>query len=533
VIVVGVVVVGVGVLAEWRSGDLAAPSVWLPDLLVGVVLAVVGGALLVGGLGWVGWPMIAAGVTWFAGNFAGEPVEWIAWGSGHLTRVHRALILVALLAFPFGLGRRRVEWVVAVAGFAAVLPTVAADQGWTVAWAVSALVSFAVVLQRRTALLRAAGRHVLVVMTVFSFVLVVTSVMLWRLGDAPPPRSGALVYQAGLVLTAVLLLERTVEWRRRAAAVADAVVEITLGPGGNVRSLLSRALRDPSVEVAFATREDGEICWVDEAGRPVERLSGTGQVVVPISVDGVPVAEVASAVDLSLAPALLEAVASATRLAAEHARLRADLRSQIELLGASRRRLLSVADEERVALAVQLEREAGRTLLQVRTLLAGMATTGDARVNEARLRSVERLDGLERDLDSLAAGLGPEALARGRLDEALDQLAASCAVPVTLTVNASTAAMSPPTTSTLYFVCAEAIANATKHAAATTVRVSLDPAPDRWVLTVSDDGCGGANVAAGSGLARLVDRVGALGGQLQLDSPVGAGTRLTVELPRG
>jgi signal transduction histidine kinase len=295
--------------------------------------------------------------------------------------------------------------------------------------------------------------------------------------------------------------------------------------------LLSKALRDPSVAVAFATRVNGEVSWFDEAGRPTQRLSATGRSVVPITIDGEPVAEVASRIDFESAPALLAAVASATRLAAEHARLRAELRAQIELISASRRRLMSVADEERVNLTAQLERNAGRTMQEIRVLLESMAPSSDVGVDAAVRRSTDRLDTLERDFASLAAGLGPVALAHGGLDAALDQLAAGAAVPVTLTIDGPIAAMPPSVASTLYFVCAEAIANATKHAHATAVAVTLDCTAGGWMLLVADDGCGGANLAGGSGLTRLVDRVGAVGGRLHVDSPAGGGTRVSVVLP--
>ena len=82
-----------------------------------------------------------------------------------------------------------------------------------------------------------------------------------------------------------------------------------------------------------------------------------------------------------------------------------------------------------------------------------------------------------------------------------------------------------------YYVIAEALTNAAKHARASTVSVHIEVAGDVLLLTVRDDGAGGADFTRGTGLAGLKDRVEALGGRIFLDSPRGAGTSLRVELP--
>ena len=345
------------------------------------------------------------------------------------------------------------------------------------------------------------------------------------------PRIAVLTYQAGVIVTAVLLAVRMSEWRRGAVEVADAVVELTFGPAGNVRDLLSQALRDPTVEVAFAVVRNGATTWVDELGRSVAPLSATGRSVVPIKVDGRQVAAVASNVDFDGLPALLAAVESATRLAAEHARLRSNLRSEIDLLAASRLRLLSAADRERASLAEQLEQEAGRTLTQIRGFLEGIDAAGEHSVDEAFIRSIGRLEGLESDFHSLAAGLGPAVLSGGGLGMALQQLADDGNVSVTVACIGPIDGVSSTVATTLYFVCAEGIANAVKHSMATRVEVTLEVTSSSCTLYVADDGCGGADMSVGSGLQSLADRVSAFGGRLLVASPVGTGTRLTVELP--
>jgi signal transduction histidine kinase len=82
-----------------------------------------------------------------------------------------------------------------------------------------------------------------------------------------------------------------------------------------------------------------------------------------------------------------------------------------------------------------------------------------------------------------------------------------------------------------YYVASEALANAMKHAQASRIEISLTTRRDSLVLSIRDDGIGGADAARGSGLAGLTDRVEALGGSIDLHSAAGAGTAITVDLP--
>ena len=84
---------------------------------------------------------------------------------------------------------------------------------------------------------------------------------------------------------------------------------------------------------------------------------------------------------------------------------------------------------------------------------------------------------------------------------------------------------------TAYFVVSEALANVAKHARARTARVAIRTLPGRLVVTVSDDGTGGATLDGGSGLRGLSDRVAASGGGLRIDSPPGTGTCLEADIP--
>jgi signal transduction histidine kinase len=93
--------------------------------------------------------------------------------------------------------------------------------------------------------------------------------------------------------------------------------------------------------------------------------------------------------------------------------------------------------------------------------------------------------------------------------------------------------MAPPVEAAAYFVCAEALANVTKYAFASTVTVSVTADDTAVAVIVEDDGVGGADPARGSGLRGLADRIGTLGGTLGIESDAGHGTRLTAEIPLG
>jgi signal transduction histidine kinase len=310
----------------------------------------------------------------------------------------------------------------------------------------------------------------------------------------------------------------------------DAAVELTLGPAGYVRELLATALRDPSVEVAFAVDQDGSTTWVDELGRRIEPLRATGRrTVVPILVDGRAVAQLACESAVIDEPGLMSSIEAAARLAARNAQLRASLRAEAAALQASRLRLLSAADDQRIALADQLDRGAGASLGELRAILDHIPLGADPAIDEAVERSRDRMDGLDAGLRSLSAGLGPPTLRSDGLAAALSQIGGDRSVEVHVDVGPG--GLPDRLASTVYFICAEAIANALKHASASTIRVHVRADGDRLQVEIVDDGRGGAVLAGGSGLQGLVDRTSALGGTLAIASLPGAGTRITATLP--
>jgi signal transduction histidine kinase len=231
-------------------------------------------------------------------------------------------------------------------------------------------------------------------------------------------------------------------------------------------------------------------------------------------------------------PGLLDSVASAGAIAVSNVRLQAEIRRQVADVAASRRRVLEAGDAQRRRLQRQLGDGAARRLIGVQEVLdlarreAGTAAGGPAM---ERLEEAQReLRQAQTELRELADGIHPARLVEGGL-AALSSLAEHAPFRVEVTVPPER--FPPAVEAAIYFVCSEALANVAKHANASRVTINVMRSPGRMALEVSDDGIGGADLAAGSGLRGLSDRVGALGGRLRFESPPGMGTGILAELP--
>ena len=230
------------------------------------------------------------------------------------------------------------------------------------------MVAFIAVVLLRTGPARDAGIQVLPTMALLSVVVGGTGVLLLIFGNAPPPPATIHAYEAGLVAVGFALLFNVFDHRARLGRIDRR------GRRAHARSGRLRA-RTPG-ECACATRASrwpspsttaARTVWVDELGRRIEPLRATGsRAVVPILVDGRAVAQFACESVVIDEPGLMPSIEAAARLAANNAQLRASLRAEAAALQASRLRLLSAADDERIALADQLDRGAGASLAELR-----------------------------------------------------------------------------------------------------------------------------------------------------------------------
>jgi signal transduction histidine kinase len=507
-VVAGVVV---GLAAERAAFEWSDVRHWVPDLVVGLTF-VGSGATTLRRRPAAGALLAATGFTWFLGNF-----------DSSLLFLHRGPLVHLFVTSPGWRARSRLDLGAVTVGYtvAVLTPTWRSDGASVVlALALVAFVARQYVLSsgraRRDRLTALQGASLLGIAVGGGALLRMATPS----GDAVEPM--LLVYQAALCWIAVLFAVRLRP--PDTAAVADLVVELGEVRSGTLRDALAATLGDPTLEIAYRTATGG---YVDPAGVPVVIPAAGGERAATwVERDGQPFAVLVHDSAVLDDPALVQAVAAATRLSAANAALLGEVRRQVDELMASRRRLVMAALDERRRLAVRVRSGVGQRVIGVTDALRA-----DSGSSEHVGRAVRHLVLTVADLHQLAEGLHPLELDDG-LDAALAALAARSPVPVDLDVRVD-GLQSNDVTVAAYYVCAEALANVAKHSGATSVQVRVERRRELLTVVVVDDGAGGAEPAKGSGLRGLTDRVEALGGMLTVTSPTGAGTRLTAELPLG
>lgn len=210
-----------------------------------------------------------------------------------------------------------------------------------------------------------------------------------------------------------------------------------------------------------------------------------------------------------------------------------DLGRRIIELTRSRARLVDAFEAERRRIERDLHDGAQQQLVAL-TMTLGLAELELRGQESAALPLIARARGEARQaleqLRSLVRDIHPQVLTDHGLAAAVEELALRNPVPVAVDIDLPRR-LAAPVESTAYFTVTEALANAAKHSGAAAVTVHGRLVGDRLVLEVGDDGRGGADPSAGSGLQGLADRVAILKGRLIVTSPVGGPTRLRVEVP--
>jgi signal transduction histidine kinase len=202
-------------------------------------------------------------------------------------------------------------------------------------------------------------------------------------------------------------------------------------------------------------------------------------------------------------------------------------------LAASRRRIVAASDRARRRIERDLHDGTQQRLVSL-GLAAHMAQAdvaadrGDLRAELSRIAA--GLADAVAELQELSRGIHPAILSERGLGPALRALARRSAVPVELDVTTS-ARFPEPVEIAAYYVASEALTNVMKYARASRIGISLTMRDGSLLLSIRDDGVGGADPARGSGLAGLTDRVEALGGSVHFHSAAGAGTHITADLP--
>jgi signal transduction histidine kinase len=273
--------------------------------------------------------------------------------------------------------------------------------------------------------------------------------------------------------------------------------------------------------------------WSSEGG-PVaaaaRRLGVASTVVSPITVEGRLWGAMSISSPEGLLPVQMEVrLEKFTELLAT-AIANAESRSE---LAASRRRIVAASDEARRRIERDLHDGTQQRLvslgLAVRAAQARVPLgSGDLRTELSGIAS--GLADAATELQELSRGIHPAILSEGGIGPALRTLARRSAVPVELDVTTD-ARFPEPIEVAAYYVASEAVANATKHARASRIELSIATRDGGLLLSIRDDGVGGADPAGGSGLVGLADRVEALGGSIRVRSGAGDGTSVIAQLP--
>jgi signal transduction histidine kinase len=553
--------IGVGLLAEHVSIDAHVPENHVLDVAVGWTYLAAGIVALARRPGnRFGLLLVVFGFTWFIGNF-GNVRDPVVFSLGSAFESTSAAVLAhAILAYPSGRLTQRWErrLVFALYGWIAVFGLVhALTFDPRTQYDCPRCVHGGLALLANASAFDALNQVGDVAGTVFSIGVIALLVVRFRSASPFMRRElTPLWVAAGLVavvFAAEGLTSNTLEWEQKlgqaliplvflAGLLRSRLAESAVAPlvtqlarplrRGELRDLLSRALGDPALGLAFAVPAGG---FVDEAGRPVAPPADDGaRTTTFVPAEGPPIAALIHDRALLDRRPLVDAVGAAARLALENERLHAEVRAQLEEVRASRARIVEAADAERRRVERNLHDGAQQRLVTLSLELAlareRAEAIGDGElVGSLQEASNEVAEALA-ELRELGRGLHPAILTEAGLGPALESLAERSPVPARLHWN-DAGRLATPIEAGAYFVASEALANTAKHARASRVELRGDRLNGSFRLEIADDGVGGADAAGGTGLAGLADRVASLGGSLSIESARGNGTRIVAQFP--
>jgi signal transduction histidine kinase len=315
-----------------------------------------------------------------------------------------------------------------------------------------------------------------------------------------------------------------------ARLLAGRLLRSRMPEGGPVRELLAERLGDRSLNIAYWLPQR-EI-FVDDRGRPVTLPEpGSGRAWTAVEHDGTRVAAIVHDAELDASPELVSAAAAAAALAIDNERLKAELRARVEELRLSRVRIVEAADDARRRIERDLHDGAQQQLvslaLDLRMLKARLSDSGlQSTVDQLGEKLAEALA----ELREFARGIHPAILSDRGLGPAVEALADRAPLEVEHDV-ALTGRLPAAVEAAAYFVIAEGLTNVVRYAETTRASVFVERDGGEVHVVVADDGIGGATIEGGTGLRGLIDRLAVLDGELMLDSPPGAGTRLEARIP--
>jgi len=309
----------------------------------------------------------------------------------------------------------------------------------------------------------------------------------------------------------------------RAAAVTDALRTVFEDPALEVVGW-SAGIRPPDESA------EPPLPWPPGHGSG-RKEHGSGRRELPItSASGEQLAVILADPSLSPHDDLVRAAIAASSFALENAQLEAALRAQLQEVRDSRLRIIQAGITERRRLERDLHDGTQQRLLALKIMLAAAeADTTDTKAQAFISRIRNELAQVLDELRDLAHGIHPAALSQLGLDLAIKSMAERYTIPVDVSLPAGR--FDDAAELTAYYLIAESITNAVKHARASRIKVSGQRAGNWLLITVTDDGQGGASVSAGSGIRGVIDRIRGIGGDAELDSPAGQGTQIRAQIP--
>jgi signal transduction histidine kinase len=486
-----------------------------------------------------GFAMAATALQWFE-----QPMLF---SIGHLLdMLPAAMFLHVFLAFPTGRLARKPEQVVVAACYAAALGLqlvkiilgVNPANLFTITTQVSAsnLVE-GVQLSLVAALLLAGavllyvrshdtgrGRHrpTSLLVEAFGLSLVMLALLyVAGLGAWPAFETIRLITFASLGLAPIAFLFALLDARLARGDVAGLLVELRADPTTDLQAPLARALRDPSLRLAYWLPQFGS--WADQDGKEVALpTADEHRAVRTIYRDDEPMDEAE----------LLDTVAATAGIALENGRLRAEASARLQELQRSRVRVFEASRQERQRLERDLHDGAQQRLVAVSLELGLLveSATADAEVRQRLARAKNEVSASLEELRDVARGIYPAVLSDHGLAVALESLTARAAVPVELEIDFADR-LPPAVEVAAFYVVSEALTNIDKHADATSATIRVRRTDAAVTVDISDDGVGGTETGEGSGLRGLADRVEALGGRFRTWTPATGGTCVHAEIP--
>ena len=334
-------------------------------------------------------------------------------------------------------------------------------------------------------------------------------------------------------LAPLAFLAGLLDARLAKAGVGELLVQLRANPAPDLRELLARALRDPTLSLIYWLPQYGS--WADQDGNPMT-LPGpeTDRRVTIVKQNGEQIAALVYDATLGEEPDLVEAVSAAAGIALENGRLEAELRARLQELHGSRTRVVEAQQNERRRLERDLHDGAQQRLVALALELGMLAEQADtdpatqSRLKRARSEVSESLN----ELRDVARGLHPAVVSGHGLAVALESLATVTPLEVELKTD-GLPRLPEQLEVAAYYVVSESLTNAAKHAQASRVSVEVRVDEDTLIAEIIDDGIGGADSERGTGLRGLADRVEALDGRLRIWSAAGSGTHVRAEIPCG